>query len=82
MDVNDNESLLPVNPYAEQEKEKNEQQKQRVIDMVKRTISEQKSYCVLEEKLEPCARNMLYRFHKLKKCRIIYKDLDCFVFVS
>ena len=52
---------LPMNPYAEQEKAKAEEQKQRVIDAVKESISAQKEYCIINERLGFLSRTMLLK---------------------
>lgn len=52
---------LPMNPHAEQEKAKAEEQKQRVIDVVKESISAQKPYCIMDERLGFLSRTMLLK---------------------
>lgn len=47
--------------HAEQEKAKAEEQRQRVIDVVKESISAEKPYCVMDKKLEMLSQAMLHK---------------------
>lgn len=45
----------------DEEKAKAEEQRQRVIDVVKESISAEKPYCVMDEKLEMLSQAMLHK---------------------